>query len=138
MPKLARFGSSKLQHYKVETINFPGLPGRALGLETLPRPVGAPAVQIDQNIARLGAFARADDAAVFQFIHDARGAAVAEAQAALQERDAGFLFAADDFDALLDDVFVFIDAASVRRSCWPAWKVADGFPFRSSAWPAWR
>ena len=86
--------------------------------------VGAAAIQIDQNIARFGAFARADDAAIFQFIHDARGAGVAEAQAALQQGDAGLLFAADDLDALLDDFLILIDAAFVAESCSPAWKAA--------------
>src|SRR3979411_15430 len=47
--------------------------------------VGAAAVEVDKNVARFGAFAGADDAAVFQFIHDAGGAGVAQAQAALHE-----------------------------------------------------
>src|SRR5690349_13964743 len=68
--------------------------------------IGAAAVEIDQNIARLRAFARADNAAVFQFIHDARRASITEAQPPLQERHAGFLFAANHFNALLDDFFV--------------------------------
>ena len=76
--------------------------------------VRAPTIQIDQNVARLGAFARADDAAVFQFVHDARGAGIAEAQAALQQGDAGFLFAADDFDALLDQFLILIACRSRR------------------------
>src|SRR5438034_9854884 len=72
--------------------------------------VGAGAVEVNQNVARFGAFAGADDAAVFQLVHDARRAGVAEAQPALKERDARLLFAADDFDALLDQVLVFVDA----------------------------
>ena len=43
------------------------------------------AVQINQDVPRLGAFAGPDDPATFEFIHDARGAGVAQAQAALQE-----------------------------------------------------
>src|ERR1700680_4769761 len=70
-----------------------------------PASVGALAVEVDQDFAGLGAVAGADEAAVFQLIHDARGAAIAETQASLQQRDAGFLFAADDLDALLDDLF---------------------------------
>src|SRR5665213_231113 len=77
--------------------------------------VRAAAVEVNQNVARLRAFARTDDAAIFQFVHDARGAGVAEAQAALHQRDARLLFAADDFDALLDQIFVFINAAFVSE-----------------------
>src|SRR6185503_6650014 len=49
-----------------------------------------------------------DYAAVFQFVHDAGGARVAEPETALQQRDARLLLAADDFNALLNQVFVFI------------------------------
>src|ERR1017187_7750707 len=73
------------------------------------------AVQINQNVARLRAFAGADDAAAFQFVHDARGAGVAEAQPALEQRDARLLFAADDLDALLDEVLVLVNAAFVAE-----------------------
>ena len=45
---------------------------------------------------------------------------VAEAQATLQQRDARFLFAADDFNALLDDLFVLVNRAAHRRQNWPA------------------
>src|SRR5208282_3332644 len=65
---------------------------------------------------RLGAFARADDAAAFQFVHDARGARVAEAQAPLHQRDARLLFAADDFDALLYEFLVLVDAGFVPET----------------------
>src|ERR1035438_870219 len=82
----------------------PGVPSH----RTLPRAVMTFAVEVNQDFARLGAFALADDAAVFQFIHDASGSAVAEAQATLQQRDARLLFAADDFNALLDDFFVLV------------------------------
>ena len=41
--------------------------------------IRAGAVEIDQDIARFGAFVRADNAAVFQFVHDAGGACVAKA-----------------------------------------------------------
>src|SRR5260370_14664612 len=71
----------------------------------------AAAVQVNQNVPRFGAFAGADDAAVFQLIHDAGGAAIAEAQTALQQRDAGLLFATNDFDALFDQLFVFVAPA---------------------------
>ena len=77
--------------------------------------VGAGAIEINEDVAGFGAFARADDAAVFQFIHDAGGAGVAEAQAALHEGDAGLLFAADDFDALLDEVLVLVAAGFVAE-----------------------
>src|ERR1035437_4625605 len=73
--------------------------------------VRAAAVEVYQNFARLGALAGADDATAFEFVHDARGPGVAEAQAALHERDAGFLFAADDLDALLDEFLVLVNAA---------------------------
>src|SRR5687768_11053588 len=73
--------------------------------------VSAGAVQINQNVARLGAFAGADDAAIFEFVHNAGSARIAEAQAPLQEGDTGFLFAADDIDTLLDEGFVLFGAA---------------------------
>src|ERR1035437_2028654 len=50
----------------------------------LPAAVGTAAVEVNQDFARLGTVALADDAAIFQFVHDARRAAVAEAQAAVQ------------------------------------------------------
>ena len=78
--------------------------------------IGAAAVEINQNFARLGAFARTDDAAAFQFVHDARGAAVAEPQTPLHERHARLLFAADDLDALLDEVLVLVNAAFVAET----------------------
>ena len=103
----------------------------------LPIAIRAAAVQIDENIARFGAFAWADDAAILQFIHDAGGAGVTEAQAALHERNAGFLFAANDFDALLDQFLVFVAAAALLiQAARRAWKAAGEFPFRSSACPA--
>jgi hypothetical protein len=41
------------------------------------------AVEIDQDVARLGAFVRADHTAVFEQIHDPSGPGVADAQPAL-------------------------------------------------------
>ena len=73
--------------------------------------IGTIAVEVYQDFAGLGTVALADDAAIFQLVYDARGAAVAEPQAALEQWDADFLFAANDFDALLDDFLVFINAA---------------------------
>src|SRR5450755_1852666 len=90
----------------------PGVPSH----RALPRAVVAFTVQVNQDFARLGAFAFADDAPVLQFVHDARGAAIAEAEAALQQRDARLLFAADDFDALLDDFLVLVNAALVAEA----------------------
>src|ERR1035437_6959775 len=85
---------------------FPRCSNRAL-----PAAIGTAAVEVNQDFARLGTVALTDDAAIFQFVHDARGAAVTEAQAAVQQRDARLLFAADDFDALLDDFLVLVNAA---------------------------
>src|ERR1035437_7870523 len=85
---------------------FPRCSNRAF-----PAAFGTAAVEVNQDFARLGTVALADDAAILQFVHDARGAAVTEAQAALQQRDARLLFAADDFDALLDDFLVLVNAA---------------------------
>src|SRR5258708_3770754 len=82
----------------------------------LPRAVVAFAIEVDQDFARLRAFALTDDAAILQFVHDARGAAVAETQAALQQRDTRLLFAADDFDALLDDLLVLVNTAFVAEA----------------------
>src|ERR1035437_7820214 len=85
---------------------FPRCSNRAL-----PAAIRAAAVEVYQDFARLGAFAGADDAAAFEFVHDARSAGVAETQAALHQRDAGFLFAADDLDALLDEFLILLNTA---------------------------
>ena len=77
--------------------------------------VGSFAVEVNQDVAGLGAPARADDAAVLQLVHDPRGSAIAQAQAALQQGHAGLLLAADDLDAVLDDLFVLVNAASAFR-----------------------
>ena len=53
--------------------------------------VRASAVQINQDVPRLRALARAHNAAIFQFVHDARGASVAEPEPPL----ASFLTAPD-------------------------------------------
>ena len=68
-------------------------------------------IEINENIARFRAFAWSHDAAALKFIHDAGSAGVAEAEAALHERDAGFLLGADHFDALLDQFLIFIATA---------------------------
>jgi hypothetical protein len=47
--------------------------------------VGAAAVQVDEDVAGLGAIAGADDAAVLQLVHDAGGPPVAQAQAPLEQ-----------------------------------------------------
>src|ERR1043166_3935843 len=59
-------------------------------------------VQIDQDIARLGAFVGADDSPVLEFVHDAGRPRVTEPQPALHKRHARLLFAPNHFDALLD------------------------------------
>src|ERR1035437_3840065 len=75
--------------------------------------IGAAPVQVDKDVAWFGAIAWSDNAAILKLVHDAGGPAVAEPQSALSERDAGLLFAANDFDAVLDDLFVFVNAALV-------------------------
>ena len=65
-------------------------------------------IQIYQNFSRLSAFVRTDDAAFLQQVHDPSRTRVADAQAALQDRDAGAVGLADDLDALLDEFLVFI------------------------------
>jgi hypothetical protein len=77
-PKHGRKGKLNQRNHQQEMISwshklFDGL-HRALAAA-----VGARAVQVNQDVPRLGAFAGADDAATFQFVHDARGAGVAEA-----------------------------------------------------------
>ena len=47
--------------------------------------ISALSIEIDQDIAGLGAFACADDAAIFEFVHDPGSAAIAEPETALQE-----------------------------------------------------
>src|SRR2546421_10058667 len=95
----------------------------------LPLPICACAIEIDQNIARLGAFARPHEAAVLQFIHDAGGASIAEAKAALEQRDAGFLLAANDFNTLLNQFFVFIAARLLCQAIQGLGKLLMDFHF---------
>ncbi len=66
-------------------------------------PVRSGSVQIDENVSRLRSFIGTDHAAVFQLIHDARGAGIAEPEAALEQGYARLLLAANDLDALLDE-----------------------------------
>ena len=47
--------------------------------------VNALDVKVYEDVAWFGTFARADDAPVLQFVHDARGPAITQAQAALQQ-----------------------------------------------------
>src|SRR5579872_6228013 len=79
-----------------------GLATDAFSFPRHPAAIRPAAVEVDQNIARLGAFAGANDAAVFQLVHNARGSGVAQAQASLHEGNTGFLLAPNDFDTLLD------------------------------------
>jgi hypothetical protein len=72
--------------------------------------VRTPAIQVNEDIAWLGAITGPHDAAVLQLIHDARGAAITKPQAALEERYAGLLFAADDFNTVLYNLLVLINA----------------------------
>src|ERR1017187_4176949 len=91
-------------------LNFIAASGDSLH-RALRAAVGAAAVEVYQDFARLGTLTGADDAAALKLVHDARGAGVAEAQPALHQRDAGFLFVTDDFDALLDEFLVLINPA---------------------------
>lgn len=59
-------------------------------------------IKINENVAWSFTFVWAKNAASFQFIHDTCSAGVAESQTTLQQRHARLLFAADDFDALLN------------------------------------
>ena len=68
-------------------------------------------IEIDEDVTRFRAFAWAYDATLLQLIHDASGARIAETQPTLHERDARLLFAANDFDALLNQIFVFLARA---------------------------
>jgi hypothetical protein len=63
-------------------------------------------VEIDENLARLRAFAGAQYAALLQNINDPGGPGVAEAEAALQERSGSTLLLADDLETFLDQFFV--------------------------------
>ena len=51
----------------------------------LPPAIVALAVKVYEDVARFGTFAGADDAAAFEFIHDARGAGVTKTQATLHQ-----------------------------------------------------
>ena len=77
----------------------------------MPLPVGPGTIQINEDIPGFSTLARADDAAILQFVHDPGGARVSEPEATLHERETGFLFAANDFDALLNEFLVLVAAA---------------------------
>ena len=47
--------------------------------------VGTGAVEVNQDVAWLGAFARSDNTAVLQLVHDARGARITKSQPALHQ-----------------------------------------------------
>jgi len=53
-------------------------------LRLLPIAVRAVSVQIDQNIPGFSAFARPNDTAIFELIHNTGRAAIAESQSSLQ------------------------------------------------------
>src|SRR6185503_4904508 len=71
-------------------------------------------VEIDENLARLGAFAGAQYAALLENINDPGGPGIAETEPALQERSGGALLLADDFETFLDQLFVFVGHVLVR------------------------
>ncbi len=75
--------------------------------------VGACAIEVNQYVARLGALAWADDPAVFELVHYSCCAGVTEAEPALEQGHAGFFLASDDFDALLNELFILADAVGV-------------------------
>src|SRR5215510_16114256 len=60
-------------------------------------------VEIDENLARLGTFARPQYAALLENINDPGGTGVAEAQATLQERSRSTLFLANNLQTFLDE-----------------------------------
>ena len=82
----------------------------------LHRLLGLPHVQINKDIPRLGTLARTDNSTILKFIHDAGGTTVAQPQSALKERHARLLLAADDLDALLNDLLVLINAALIAKT----------------------
>lgn len=67
----------------------------------------------DKYLTWLGAFAGADEAAGFEDVHHARGTGVAEAEAALQQGGASFLFLTHDLDAFDDEFFIDIGLIAV-------------------------
>ena len=73
------------------------------------KPVLRTSINLHEDLARFGTVAGADDAAGFEEVHHAGGAAVAEAEATLEEAGGGFLFLSDDLDALLEG-FGFLGA----------------------------
>src|SRR5688500_12750375 len=74
-------------------------------------PVGVAGIEVDQDVPRLGPLTRAHDAALLEFIHNPRSPRVAEAQSPLHQRNARFLFAANDLDALLNEILILLAGA---------------------------
>src|SRR5262249_49135851 len=71
----------------------------------------------DQDLARLGAVTRSDDAVLLHEVDEARGFRVAEAHSTLDEADRRLLLADDQLDrAPVDVVTVVLAAASVHAS----------------------
>src|SRR6266481_2757044 len=79
-------------------------------------PICPLAIQVDQDISGLSAFAWPDDPAILQLVHDTGGAAIPQPQAPLQKRDTSLLLASNDLDAVLDHLFILIDSAFVTKA----------------------
>src|SRR5690242_4302706 len=67
-------------------------------------------LESDQHIARLGAVGWAEDARVVQLVDDARGASVADLEAALQERRRPQLVLDDHLRGLAEQLVALLDA----------------------------
>jgi hypothetical protein len=65
-------------------------------------------VEVDENLARLRALARAQYAALFQNINDPRRSRVTEPEAPLEQRGRGPFFLPDNLEAFLDQLLVFV------------------------------
>jgi len=65
-------------------------------------------VEVGEEFAVFGAVFGAEDALLFEPVDDPGGALVADAEAALEEGGGGAFFLADGFDAVADEVGVFL------------------------------
>src|SRR5439155_17742097 len=70
----------------------------------------------DEHLARLRAVARTDDAALLEDVHQAGGARVADAQAALEQRRGGAVELSHDADRVLEQSVADLLALSVLAS----------------------
>src|SRR5690606_12860755 len=73
-------------------------------------------VEVDENLARRRTVFRTDDALVFHDVHDAGGAVVTDAQAALDHRSRSALRGTQDVERLLEQFAVIAEVVAATAA----------------------